>query len=100
MAAKKMIAREKRRRSYHGRVANREILKKTISSPESSPQEVMEAVQKLQKRKVDESPVRWRNRCQACGRPRGVYKRFGLCRCCLRKHALFGFVPGLVKSSW
>lgn len=100
MAAKRMIARENRRRSYHARVQNRENLKKIISSPNSSAQEVMDAVVKLQKRKLDESPTRWTNRCLACGRPRGVFKKFGLCRCCLRKQALFGNVPGLFKSSW
>ena len=100
MAAKKMIAREHKRRSYHGRLENRQALKKIINSPDSSPEAVMQAVVKLQKRKVDESPTRWTNRCLSCGRPKGVFKKFGMCRCCLRKHALFGFVPGLVKSSW
>jgi len=100
MAAKRMIARENRRISYGARIKNREALKAIISSPESSPEEVMAAVVKLQKRKLDESPVRRTNRCLACGRPRGVFKKFGLCRCCLRKNALFGFVPGLMKSSW
>lgn len=101
MAAKRLIAREKRRTNYaKNRYSNRLELKKTISSPNSSPEEVMEAVIKLQKRKLDESLVRKTNRCQACGRPKGVFKRFGLCRCCLRKQALFGYIPGLVKSSW
>ncbi len=44
--------------------------------------------------------VRVRNRCQKCGRPRGYYRRFGLCRICLREMALKGEVPGLTKSSW
>lgn len=44
--------------------------------------------------------VRVRNRCQRCGRPRGFYRRFGLCRICLREMALKGEIPGLVKSSW
>lgn len=100
MATKRMIARENRRRSYDARFANREALKKIIKNPASSPEAVMEAVVKLQKRKLDESPVRHTNRCLACGRPKGVFKKFGLCRCCLRKNALFGFIPGLVKSSW
>ena len=100
MAAKRMIARENKRRSYNARFQNRQDLKKIISSPNSSAEEVMAAVAKLQKRKRDESPTRWTNRCLACGRPRGVFKKFGLCRCCLRKQALFGYVPGLIKSSW
>lgn len=43
---------------------------------------------------------RVRNRCTKCGRPRGYYRRFGLCRICLREEALKGNIPGLVKSSW
>ncbi len=45
-------------------------------------------------------PTRVRNRCMRCGRPRGYYRRFGLCRICLRELALEGKIPGLVKSSW
>lgn len=44
--------------------------------------------------------VRVRNRCRLCGRPRGYFRRFGLCRICLRELALQGKIPGLVKSSW
>ena len=45
-------------------------------------------------------PTSIRNRCRLCGRPRGYYRRFGLCRICLREEALKGNIPGLVKSSW
>lgn len=45
-------------------------------------------------------PTRVRNRCSRCGRPHGYYRRFGLCRICLRELALEGKIPGLVKSSW
>ena len=44
--------------------------------------------------------VRGYTRCQKCGRPRSVYKDFGLCRICLREMAHAGEIPGLVKSSW
>jgi small subunit ribosomal protein S14 len=44
--------------------------------------------------------VRLHNRCRICGRPRGYYRDFGLCRCCLRKMAHEGVIPGLTKSSW
>ena len=44
--------------------------------------------------------VRHRNRCKVCGRPRGYYRKFELCRICLRKYALQGDVPGVTKSSW
>ena len=44
--------------------------------------------------------VRAYTRCQRCGRPRSVYKKFGLCRVCLREMALRGQLPGVTKSSW
>ncbi len=45
-------------------------------------------------------PVRVRNRCRRCGRPRGYIRRFQLCRICFRELALAGQIPGVVKSSW
>ena len=44
--------------------------------------------------------IQVRNRCERCGRSRGYYRRFRLCRICLRELALQGKVPGLAKSSW
>jgi small subunit ribosomal protein S14 len=44
--------------------------------------------------------VREYNRCQVCGRPRGYYRKFNVCRICLRNHALKGNIPGMIKSSW
>ena len=44
--------------------------------------------------------VRQRNRCKVCGRPRGFYRKFQLCRICLRKLSLNGDIPGVTKSSW
>lgn len=40
------------------------------------------------------------HRCNRCGRPRGYFRKFGLCRICLRELAHKGEVPGLTKSSW
>jgi len=40
------------------------------------------------------------NRCARCGRPRGYFRQFGLCRICLRELAHEGVIPGLTKSSW
>jgi len=48
----------------------------------------------------DSSPCRQRNRCQSSGRPHGYYRKFGLSRNMLRKAAMQGDVPGLVKASW
>jgi small subunit ribosomal protein S14 len=44
--------------------------------------------------------VRAYSRCRRCGRSRAVYRRYGLCRICLRDLAHAGEVPGLTKASW
>ena len=44
--------------------------------------------------------VRAYTRCNRCGRPKSVYRKFGLCRICLRELALRGELPGVTKSSW
>lgn len=44
--------------------------------------------------------VRSYTRCQRCGRPRAVFRKFGLCRICLRQLAHRGEIPGVVKASW
>ena len=44
--------------------------------------------------------VRNYTRCNRCGRPRSVFKKFGLCRICLRELAHQGVIPGMTKSSW
>jgi len=44
--------------------------------------------------------VRAYTRCQNCGRPKSVYKRFGLCRICFRQMAHNGEIPGVTKASW
>ena len=45
-------------------------------------------------------PVRLRNRCQRCGRPRAFLRKFKLCRICFREMALKGEIPGVRKASW
>jgi small subunit ribosomal protein S14 len=44
--------------------------------------------------------VRKYNRCLACGRARGFYRKFKLCRICLRELARKGQIPGVTKASW
>ncbi|EEI19189.1 ribosomal protein S14p/S29e [Lentilactobacillus buchneri ATCC 11577] len=39
-------------------------------------------------------------RCERCGRPRSVYKKFHLCRLCIRELAHKGQIPGMKKASW
>ena len=51
-------------------------------------------------RKRPKFAVRHRNRCKLCGRPRGYYRKFGICRICLRRLSDQGVIPGLKKASW
>ncbi|MFQ5902042.1 MAG: type Z 30S ribosomal protein S14, partial [Thermodesulfobacteriota bacterium] len=44
--------------------------------------------------------VREYNRCPLCGRARGYYRKFDMCRICLRTLALKGEIPGIIKASW
>jgi small subunit ribosomal protein S14 len=51
-------------------------------------------------RRGERYKVREYSRCRRCGRPRAVYRKFGLCRICLRELAHNGEIPGMTKSSW
>lgn len=64
------------------------------------PEERFAARQKLQALPRNSSPVRLRNRCALTGRPRGVFRKFGLGRTKLREYAMRGEIPGVVKASW
>jgi len=44
--------------------------------------------------------IRIRLRCRLCGRPRAVYRKFGICRICFRNMASDGLIPGVKKASW
>jgi len=44
--------------------------------------------------------IRIRLRCKLCGRPRAVYRKFGICRICFRGMASDGLIPGVKKASW
>jgi ribosomal protein S14 len=44
--------------------------------------------------------IRIRLRCRLCGRPRAVYRKFGICRICFRNMASDGLIPGVMKASW
>ncbi|MDP8978802.1 MAG: type Z 30S ribosomal protein S14 [Actinomycetota bacterium] len=44
--------------------------------------------------------VRHYTRCNRCGRPRAVFRKFMLCRICFRELAHAGDLPGVHKASW
>lgn len=98
MAKTSVMIRNKRRKELSERMKKtRTAIKETIRLDEDNRDK---AVERLQKRRRNESPTRVRNRCRQCGRSRGVYRRFGLCRIHLREAAMRGDVPGLRKASW
>jgi small subunit ribosomal protein S14 len=101
MAKVSMIQREiKRARIVQKYAKKRAALKSIINNPESSFEERMEAVNKLQRQPRNASPSRLHNRCELTGRPKGYYRKFSLGRNKLREHAMQGNIPGLVKASW
>ncbi len=78
----------------------RNELKEQLALAYGAEEGAWEVLQKIQAFPRNASVVRLERRCQVCGRPRGVYRKFGLCRLCLRKYAMQGLVPGLHKASW
>ena len=91
---------QKRRRTVEKFKARRAALMDIIQDSRASDEAREEARAKLQKLPRDASPVRLRNRCAMTGRPRGVYRKFGLGRNKLRDLALKGEIPGVIKASW
>ena len=101
MAKLSMIQREKKRaRTVAKYAVKRAALKEIINDRSATDDEHLEAQIQLQKLPRNASPVRQQRRCGITGRPRGVYRKFGLARTKLREAAMRGDVPGLVKASW
>ena len=100
MAKKSMIAREvKRKKLVEKYAAKRKALLEEFNAAED-PMQRLEIHRKIQSLPRNSAPTRVRNRCWATGKPRGVYRDFGLCRNQLRQRAHNGELPGVVKSSW
>ena len=101
MAKTSVVNRDKKRRETVKKfAARRKELLATAGNQKLSQEERYAAREKLQKLPRDASPVRLRNRCSLTGRPRGVYRKFGLGRGKLRILALHGEIPGVIKASW
>jgi small subunit ribosomal protein S14 len=71
-----------------------------MNDPGLSEEDRANARVKFQQLPRNSSPSRQRNRCALTGRPRGVFRKFGLCRNKLREIAMRGEVPGMTKASW
>ena len=91
---------EKRRKTVAKFAARRAALLAIINDAKRSDEDRQEARDKFQQLPRNASPVRLRNRCKLTGRPRGVFRKFGLGRNKLREIALRGEIPGLIKASW
>jgi len=101
MAKKSVINRnDKRRETVKKFAAKRKALQDAANNQSLSLEERYEARLKLQKLPRNSSPVRVRNRCALTGRPRGVFRKFGLARAKLRDIAMRGEIPGIIKASW
>lgn len=101
MAKRALINREAKRAKMVAKfAAKRAELNVQINNAKLPEEERMEARLKLQQLPRDASPVRQRNRCELTGRPRGYFRKFGLCRLKLREAAMRGEVPGIIKASW
>ena len=91
---------QNRRKTVKKFAAKRAQLLALINDQKLAPEDRYEARLKLQKLPRNASPVRLRNRCALTGRPRGVYRKFGLGRLKLRDIAMRGEIPGVIKASW
>jgi small subunit ribosomal protein S14 len=101
MAKLAVKLREKKRRMTVDKFkAKRAALFEVLHDARASDEDKDAARAKLQKLPRNASPTRLRNRCALTGRPRGVYRKFGLGRNKLRELALRGEVPGVIKASW
>ena len=101
MAKLALINREEKRAKVVAKyAAKRAELLAVINNVKLSDEERMDARLKLQQLPRNASPSRQRNRCALTGRPRGVFRKFGLCRNKLREIAMRGEVPGMTKASW
>lgn len=101
MAKTALINREQKRRATVKKFAARRAeLFAIINNSKASDEDRTEARDRLNKMPRNASPVRLRNRCKLTGRPRGVFRKFGLGRSKLREIAMRGEIPGVTKASW
>lgn len=101
MAKKGKLQRNKVRTRMIDKYAERRAkLVAVVKDPHATPVEKREAMAELQALPRDSAAVRYRNRCQVTGRPRGFIGKFGISRIAFREMSLHGLIPGVRKSSW
>lgn len=101
MAKISAIEKNKRRQRLVIKFAARRAKLKAVAKDQSlPPEERFNARLKLAELPRNGAAVRVQRRCEMTGRPRGVYRKFGLSRIAVRDLASHGLIPGMVKSSW
>ena len=101
MAKTSSVEKNNRRRKMAKKFAGKRSRLKAIAMDKTKPMEERFAASlKLAALPRNGSATRIRNRCEATGRPRGVYRKFKMSRIALRDQGAKGMIPGLVKSSW
>ncbi len=100
MAKKSMIEREGKKQQLVEKYRKRRLELKKLIKSSTDFAAIMELQEKLAKLPLNSNPVRHSTRCQQCGRAHAVYRKFGLCRICLRNQLMTGNVSGGRKSSW
>lgn len=101
MAKKSLIQRELKRERLVAKYADKHAeLKRVADDAKRSDEERAAARLGLQLLPRNANPTRLRNRCEMTGRPRGVFRQFGLGRAKIRELAFQGDIPGVVKASW
>jgi small subunit ribosomal protein S14 len=101
MAKLAVVNREQKRRATVKKyAAKRAELIALTQNTKLSEEDRYSARLRLQQLPRNASPVRLRNRCTLTGRPRGVFRKFGLGRNKLRDIAMRGEIPGVIKASW
>ena len=101
MAKLSSINKNEKRKRLVKKYANQYAKLKAIADDESLYEtERLMARLKMAEIPRNANPTRVRNRCTTTGRPRGYYRKFGLCRIELRDLANKGLIPGVTKSSW
>jgi len=101
MAKTSLIKKNNRRKDLIDKFKSKRLkLKKQLKNKKLSMEERLQIQFKLNELPRSSSRVRHRNRCELTGRPRGVYRKFGLSRIKIRELSLDGKLPGVIKSSW
>jgi small subunit ribosomal protein S14 len=100
VAKKSMLEREAKKLKLVEKYRVRRMELKSVIKSSTDFDKIQEAQEALARLPLNSNPVRHSTRCQQCGRPHAVYRKFGLCRICLRQQLMTGNVTGGRKSSW